>query len=710
MTHKGTGKLVRSTMRSGGAVALVLAAALSLTGSPRRIYTERDKAAFMQQYLIEFLRPGLQIQVNSATIGADGTITTVYTITDPTGLPLDLAGVYTPGPISLSFIAGYIPVNAEQYTTYTTRSATGAVSGTVSQAGADSGGTTTQIASGQYQYVFKTKAPAGFDGTATHTIGVYGSRNLSAFNTTNNYATTTYNFIPNGGTVTKTRDVVTTATCDNCHDQLSAHGGSRRQVQLCVMCHTPQTTSPGTGVTVDFKVFIHKLHMGSQLPSVIAGTPYQIVNSFGTSDFSTVVFPADIRRCTSCHAANSGAKQATAWLTNPTRAACGSCHDDVNFASGKNHPAGAYTDDTQCSTCHQPQGTIDFDASIVGAHVVPTDSSLLSGINAAITGVTNTLAGQKPTVNFTLTDNNKNPIPLSTTGLSLSFTMAGPTTDYGYTSFGSDVTTPGYVMESALKATCSGTACSYTFTHAVPAGSTGTYAIGVEARRTENILAGTPTAQSVAYGAKNQVIYFTVDGSPLANRRTVVQTTNCNQCHVELSLHGGLRNQTEYCVLCHNPSNTDSPTRPSATVIAERSKPNQGINFNLLVHRIHTGDNLPALGKSYTVIGFGGSINDFTTVRYPAMGPTGTAGETRNCSICHVNSSQLNLPLGKNLVTDPQGPINPVLPITSACTGCHADTPSSAHALANTDSLGESCTVCHKSGAAYAVDQVHAQY
>ena len=33
---------------------------------------------------------------------------------------------------------------------------------------------------------------------------------------------------------------------------------------------------------------------------------------------------------------------------------------------------------------------------------------------------------------------------------SLSLTMAGPTTDYGYTSFGSTVTTPGYVTESVI--------------------------------------------------------------------------------------------------------------------------------------------------------------------------------------------------------------------------------------------------------------------
>jgi len=50
-----------------------------------------------------------------------------------------------------------------------------------------------------------------------------------------------------------------------------------------------------------------------------------------------------------------------------------------------------------------------------------------------------------------------------------------------------------------------------------------------------------------------------------------------------------------------------------------------------------------------------------------------------------MNSSELNLPLGLNAVVDPQGPINPVLPITSACTGCHADI-----ALSNTNQLGES--------------------
>jgi hypothetical protein len=74
------------------------------------------------------------------------------------------------------------------------------------------------------------------------------------------------------------------------------------------------------------------------------------------------------------------------------------------------------------------------------------------------------------------------------------------------------------------------------------------------------------------------------------------------------------------------------------------------------------------MGRSYTVVGFGGSINDFTDVRYPAMAPNGESiGDTRNCLMCHNSdptsgSTAYNLPMGKNAVTDPQGHTNPDRP------------------------------------------------
>ena len=54
--------------------------------------------------------------------------------------------------------------------------------------------------------------------------------------------------------------------------------------------------------------------------------------------------------------------------------------------------------------------------------------------------------------------------------------------------------------------------------------------------------------------------------------------------------------------------------------------------------------------------------------------------------------------------------MNPLQPNSSACIGCHASAASSSHALANTTTIGESCAVHHGSGAAFAVDKMHAQY
>jgi len=479
---------------------------------------------------------------------------------------------------------------------------------------------------------------------------------------------------------------------------------------MCVLCHTQQNVDTTTGGSLDLKVIIHQLHMGSKLPSVVAGAPLMI----NATDFTKVVYPADPgdpRRCETCHSQTSGATQATAYFTNPTRAACGACHDNVNFATGDNHPGGLQMDDNQCHNCHIPQGETDFDASIKGAHVAPTASSLLTGLAVNITKVDNGTAGSAPVVSFTVQDGSAKPLALSQLG-SISFTMAGPATDYGYTSFGSDTaSTPGYVTESAAKAACDASGnCTYTFTHTVPAKATGTYAIGVEARRTEVVLNGTTSQQSITYGASNKVVYFSVDGSPVTPRREVVASSNCNQCHVALSVHGSLRNNTEYCVMCHNPSNTDASQRVNAQVAADKAAPPQGIAFPLLVHRIHDGVNMVADGGSYTVVGYGGSHNDFSTTLFPAMGPNGKATDLANCSLCHVNGSQANLPIGLNNAVNPQGWINPEGATATACSGCHVAQDAAAHFLANTSTLGESCTVCHQPGAAFDVNQVHAQY
>jgi OmcA/MtrC family decaheme c-type cytochrome len=398
----------------------------------------------------------------------------------------------------------------------------------------------------------------------------------------------------------------------------------------------------------------------------------------------------------------------------------------VNFATGANHPGGVQIDDKQCAQCHIPQGELEFDASILGAHTIPDQSTMIPGLNFTLVKVANGAAGQKPMATFTVKDNSGNGIPMSTfkNGGVLSLTMTGPTTDY-VANFDSDVMTAGYVTESVINSASCGNdgTCTYTFTHAIPASATGTYAIGIEGRLPATLLPGTVTEMTVNYGGKNQVIYFSVDGSAVAARRTVVALSNCNNCHAFLEIHGSLRNNTEYCVFCHNPINADAATRSMASNPADKTMPPQGINFALMVHKIHTGRNLnDVFNQDYVVVGFGGSHNSFgrtfasvpasipnTGVRYPAMGPTGAVQDTAQCYLCHANGSEAVLPIGKHAVTDPQGLLNPAPTTTSACTACHLNQSAYAHAASNTDpKFGESCDVCHGTGAPFDATQVHA--
>lgn len=723
-------------------LVLAVVAGAVLMSAPRNVqrsgYSIHDQEYYVAANTIQFVRPGLNISIVSASITGGGVISTDFKVTDvpPAGAapqPLDITGVNTPGPISLNFLIAYIPRGQAQYVSYIARTVNAASGGaSATQAGGESmtTGTLQTVAQGEYIYTFKATAPAGFNSTATHRLGIYGSRNLSEFDLGTNYDDATFDFVPGGGAPSP-RDVVRTADCNACHDSLAAHGGSRKSVELCIMCHTPQTSDPDSGNSVDMKVFIHKIHMGSELPSVQAGTPYRIIGyQNSVNDYSTVEYPADPRRCQSCHNPKNGAAQTNNWLIKPTRASCGSCHDNVNFATGANHVNLPQVSDDQCAGCHIPQGQLEFDASIKGAHVYPQESAANPGLVFQILKVDNGTPGNKPTVTFTVRDFGGNGVSMAQlTGGSnrLAFVMAGPTSDYGYTSFGSGVTTPGYVSENPVPtASCSpdGT-CTYTFAHAIPANATGTYSIGMEGRRTFTVNPGTTTQQNVNYGANNVVYSFSVDGSPVVPRRTVVALANCNKCHARLSLHGENRNQIEQCVLCHNPSENDSSVRGSAVVAADKNLPPQSVNFALMIHKIHSGETLGAAGQSYTIVGFGGSHNDFTTafasvpasipntgVRYPAMGPTGETADTAKCYMCHAQTpapTEAIFPIGKNNVLDPQGLLSPAPATTSACTACHFARSVYAHANANTDpKFGESCDVCHATGAEFDVDKVHA--
>src|ERR1039457_3230772 len=178
------------------ALAAITASVVLVSAQKKTTFTPFDKAYYASDATVNFVRPGLTLTVVSANIAQDGTISVDYKVTDPKGLPLDPAGITTPGAVSLSFLCAYIPKGQTQFVSYATRAQTSPITNvTALQAGADSGGTTKTVTDGEFVYTFKTKAVgaanAAWDPTATHRVGIYGSRNLTEFDLGTNYASNT---------------------------------------------------------------------------------------------------------------------------------------------------------------------------------------------------------------------------------------------------------------------------------------------------------------------------------------------------------------------------------------------------------------------------------------------------------------------------------------------------------------------------------------
>jgi len=251
---------------------------------------------------------------------------------------------------------------------------------------------------------------------------------------------------------------------------------------------------------------------------------------------------------------------------------------------------------------------------------------------------------------------------------------------------------------------------------ALPDDATGTWSLGAEARR--NVML--TSSVSATEAAVNPVVTFSVDNSPPLVRRTVVDVQLCGSCHGEFSkdfsVHGGSRNQVEYCVLCHNPNASDADRRDRDPAQVAAGALTATIDFKVLIHKIHRGENLEQ--KPYIVYGFGSgspgySIHDFSEVLFP--------GDLRICESCHVEGSQLIPPYPGTALPTLRTQLDPATgaavpadpprtePITSVCTACHDSDAAIAHAQTQTAPDGaEACAVCHAEGRDEAVSAVHA--
>ena len=608
----------------------------------------------------------------------------------------------------------------------------------------DSGGAFATVEPGVYTYTFKSDITSNpmYDPSLTQTVGAQIERDVTtSAGTSFQQAVNPYlDFRPNGQPVTMTREIVSISACNECHYRLGMHGGGRRDVALCILCHNPGVVDPDTGNSIDFKSLIHKIHMGKELPSNIAGGDYTIVGYQGSvHSYADVTFPfmsgdsfinGTPVDCVKCHQkgkdlmGNDYGKNVDLWKEAPSMAACTSCHDLLTFdgstsidikngaqtitVTAKNHPGGQFPNDEHCAGCHPDSGK-EYGISIPGAHTIIERSSVFTGINFKIISVTNALPGKAPTVTFEATDNSGNPLDPAAAGTSFNLKLGYPTTDYtndGMGNYGQPLSQP------LAGATANGDGTyTITFSTPIPAKATGVGVIGLEGRKTYTISSYERGTEDVEVGGQAVQYYFDLsDGSqvtdPSLQRRKVVDVQKCIGCHGRLSLHGANRvNSVQECVICHNPNATDRSQRPADPRAAVDGLAERPIDFKRMIHKIHTGADLS--NKPYIIYGYHGSVNDFSDVTYPQ--------NRMHCLGCHFEGT-FGLPLpdvvtGTTVSTGQianQGSDNTrIPPMTSVCTSCH----DSSAVLNHTDSkvVGgiETCLQCHRDGLLLGPSFVH---
>jgi OmcA/MtrC family decaheme c-type cytochrome len=562
-----------------------------------------------------------------------------------------------------------------------------------------------------------------------------------------------FDFVPAGGGAATRRDVVATATCNTCHNELSAHG-TRVDTRLCVTCHNPGSWVAGApNTTVDFKAMIHRIHYnnnGAALPSVIAGTPYKI----GNADFSEVVFTQDVRNCARCHDGTPGAANATAqgdnWKMQPNAAACGSCHDDVYFGAmpdpakpyqTKAHPGGVMTDSSTCAMCHAA-GRYTDDKDIVVAHNFPARlKAAAAQFKYNIISVTPTTAGGKPVITFSVTDPTSGDKPYDiktdkafTAGGSSTLTvkLGWSTSDFGNEgsgqSFGQPVSINLLNNPAVVAGTASGT-YTVTSTVAVPATQTGTLRVLMDGHPAGDVT--TPGTFSDRLRVKSVFKDYAINGSVVA-RRLVVDVAKCDGCHDVLSLHGNNRtDEPGVCVVCHNPNATDAGRRPATAGIltgGADGKLEESIDFKTMIHAIHAGQksNGGKREKGIVVYGFGGSVNDFSKVVFP--------GKLNDCSNCHAGTSYqltgawgaptasgiLASTISTGASASAAADNLRITPTAAVCSSCHDSAGAQVHMTsviaggqfsvtqaAIDGGAAEYCSACHGPGGPVDVKRVH---
>jgi len=568
-----------------------------------------------------------------------------------------------------------------------------------------------------------------YDPALTHRVSIQFDNALVASNPS-------YDFQPATGAVDQILRalVVSTQSCNGCHEQLAFHGGNRVEVDYCVTCHNTGTTDANSANTMAFSNMVHKIHAGRNLPSVQAGEPYQIWG-FRDSlhDYSDVNYPQDPVNCTTCHsgsATDDGRSTATAngdnWTEYSTIEACGSCHDDLDFATHY----GGQADDGDCRSCHALGG-------IAGTPQQSHANQIAAAARAYrfdIVNVAATAPGQLPVIDFQVVDPgnadapydilNDEPFVQPGGASRLAVTVGWSTTDYTNTGNGEDDASTVSIDALAEAINLGGNVFQVTSPIAIPDGSlepfvsaTGSGAVTLEGHPAETI-----DGSEERIPVTTPLSYFSIDeaNDTPAPRRDVADFQRCAGCHDSLVLHGENRQDNlQMCATCHNPRNTDREVRTVAQDPPTDGKDEESLDFKTMAHGIHAS----AMRENpLQIVGFRG----FTTYRYTTE-EVQYPGRLANCAGCHADQSYA-LPLADGVLgttndtgSDFSDPADDIVtsPATAVCASCHDGVVAAAHmesyggdfattqAFLDNGTTVEQCASCHGTGEFVDVAVVH---
>jgi len=420
------------------------------------------------------------------------------------------------------------------------------------------------------------------------------------------------------------------------------------------------------------------------------------------------------------------------------------------------------TDNSNCISCHK---TSVF-GSVEEAHTIPAKveaGNFQFNIHDVSSGVT-------PSIQISVTNPANSDAPYDLSGNAFTgggarlavvigwgmtdFNNTGGTTNSGFPNFQATAALPISIDPvAACDAGIADWTCTpdtpvagtYTLTKTtpLPVTATGTGRVGFEGHVAADFDGDLSFTDVVAI--KSVVKDFVITGT-LLSRREVIDINKCNNCHDQLSLHGGNRNdEPALCVICHNPNATDTGRRPSITTDTTDGKLEEAIDFKMLIHGIHAGaetnyDATESHGfreKGLVVWGFpgwpcdqfgaavGSCEHDFSHVRFP--------GILQDCTTCHNEDTyklegDWELPTENGVlsttVTTPPDITTPdddqnISPTAAVCAACHDSSVARAHMVVPGGAVFdqtqgvidgaviETCSVCHGPGRSFDVEVVH---